>query len=154
MTTIGKYAFEENNGLTTLVLPESLITIDQGAFQNCANIDSVIWDSNEDADVAKGIKDYAFSGCISLEMFMLPSKTKIGLKAFSGCSKLKSLKGESIESLKDNSFVGCDNLTDIELIKLKITSPLAFYGCSSIESRTLDVLEVTNASTENSGVFY
>ena len=154
LTTIGKYAFEENNGLTTLVLPESLITIDQGAFQNCANIDSVIWDSNGDADVAKGIKDNAFSGCVSLEMFMFPSKTKIGLKAFSGCSKLKSLKGESIESLKDNSFVGCDNLTDIELIKLKITSPLAFYGCSSIESITLDVLEVTNASTENSGVFY
>lgn len=58
------------------------------------------------------IEDYAFASCINLEKISLSDKTReIGKKAFSGCIALKNVfRTQSLSSIGDYAFVACESL--------------------------------------------
>lgn len=63
------------------------------------------------------IEDNAFAGCIDLERISLSRNTReIGTKAFSGCIALKNVfMTQSLNSIGDYAFVACDKLELFDL---------------------------------------
>ena len=116
--------------IINLVIPETVESIGNYAFNNCTSIASLTI-----SDSVKSIGSYAFNGCSRLASIEIPnSVTQIGNNAFSGCYGLKSLSynsnaigahfnyisslesifiGDSIKSISGSEFNGCDNLVNV-----------------------------------------
>lgn len=92
-----------NEKMTELVLPNSLVSIGQGAFQNCGKLTKV-----EIPDSVTSIGRSAFSGCSSLSELKLSANVKtIDFSVFSGTANLKKLiVPEGVEEISYNSFSG------------------------------------------------
>lgn len=77
VTVISGEVFANNAQIIGVTLPDSLITIGEGAFEGCRNLSKVSFGSN-----TTKIKDRAFSGC-SFSSISLPASVKeVGLKVF------------------------------------------------------------------------
>ncbi len=87
VTTIGQYAFEGCTGLTSVPFPSSVTSIGSSAFYNCKGLTSVVIPSS----VTK-LGSSAFQGCSNLTSVVIPnSVTSIGSGVFSSCSSVNSL---------------------------------------------------------------
>ena len=107
--TIGWYAFSGCTGLTNVTIPDSVTTIDWFAFSNCTGLTSVT--------VGSGV-------------------TCIDAAAFAGCTKLTSVTlGNGVTSIGWSTFKDCTKLTSIN-IPGAVTSidRYAFYNCTSLSS--------------------
>jgi hypothetical protein len=83
ITSIGNYAFTDcqNAALTSIVIPNGVLTIGIGAFYNCRNITNV-----NIASSVQVIGEEAFKSCVALKTLTLPSSlTKIESAAFLYC---------------------------------------------------------------------
>ena len=87
VTYIGGFAFNQCVSLTSVTIPESVISIGDYAFYACWDLTSITIPEG-----VTSIGDYAFSGCSSLTSITIPeSVTSIGDYAFSGCSSLYTI---------------------------------------------------------------
>ncbi len=81
---IPSWAFNNCTGLTSITLPERLLSIGEYAFSGCTSLTSITISEN-----VTDIANYAFYGCISLTSITIPNRvTYIGLSAFEGCTSL------------------------------------------------------------------
>ena len=90
IVSIGASAFR-NRPLTRIILPESLKSIGENAFNSCRNLIDI--EAHEGKELKfEEIGANAFLNCTSLAKITLPSTlTSIGLSAFAGCSKLTEI---------------------------------------------------------------
>lgn len=80
VTGIGKLAFYNCSGLTSVSIPESVTSIDDYAFSGCSGLTSITIPGN-----VTSIGQYAFFGCSGLTSISIPeSVTNIGDAAFNG----------------------------------------------------------------------
>jgi hypothetical protein len=77
--TIGMYAFS-NNGLTEIIIPESVTFIDESAFQYCESLKEIVIPES-----VTSIGKNAFEGCDNLEKVTLPLNAKLGKNIFKDC---------------------------------------------------------------------
>ena len=86
---------------TEVVIPNSVISIDDAAFYNCKELKSVTIGNS-----VKSIGKYAFENCEELTSVTIPnSVTSIGEEAFYGCSGLTSINiPESVKFIGDGAF--------------------------------------------------
>ena len=85
--SIGNYVFYNCSSLESIVIPESVTSIGWAAFSDCSSLTSITI-----PDGVTSIDGSAFANCSSLESVNIPdSVTSIGSGAFSGCSSLKSI---------------------------------------------------------------
>lgn len=110
--SIGTHAFDGCTGLTTLTIPNNVITLD----------------------------DYAFNGCTGLTTVNIGSGvTTIGSSAFSYCSELTSLDLSSVETIGSNAFSHCIALrlltipASVSEIQESGGANGAFSFCSNLE---------------------
>jgi hypothetical protein len=119
-------------GCQTTIIPNSVTSISQGAFQGCSLLTSIAI-PNSVTSIGKD----AFYGCSLLTSITIPnSVTSIGNNAFYGCYLLTSITiPNSVTSIGNNAFYGCYLLTSIT-IPNSVTSigKEAFHSCRSFTS--------------------
>ena len=135
VTSIGSGAFIGCYGLTTITIPNSVTSIGGNAFWDCSGLTSITIPNS-----VKSIGSGAFLNCSGLTSVTIPnSVTSIGHSAFSGCSNLTSVTIPNIvTSIGDYTFRGCRALVSVT-IPNSVTSigHYAFSGCSGLTSITI-----------------
>ena len=115
--------------ITTLVIPASVETIGDAAFQNCNKLKTLI--------ILGGVRSIgkrAFEGCGKLESIKLPDTLRnIGEIAFGYCSSLVEITlPDGVERIESNAFIGCRALTRVVISDSIISITNAFYGCTKL----------------------
>lgn len=132
-TSIGADCFKRFTDLTNITIPESVVTVGQGAFDNTA------WYNNQpDGVVYAGKNVYKYKGT------MLP-KTKIVIKqgtvsivdrAFSYCNNLVDVAlPNSVTRIGAGAFLYCLNLESVTIPdSVKYIGDFAFFRCALLSS--------------------
>ena len=133
--SIGNSAFYGCSGLTSVTIGNSVTSIGSSAFRNCSGLTSVTIPNS-----VTSIGNYAFYGCSGLTSVTIPnSVTSIGEGTFYGCSGLTSVTiPNSVTSIGNSAFYGCSGLTSVT-IPNSVTSigEYAFRGCTGLTSVTI-----------------
>lgn len=155
VTTIGKDAFRECSGVTSVTIPKSVTEVMYNAFYNTQ------WYKNQPdgvmylGDCCLGIKganptgainikngtrliaNTAFSVCNKITDVTIPNTvTHIGTEAFYACRKLTKLPlPESLISIGAYAFQECSGLTDITFPNsVSYIGAFAIYNCTGLTS--------------------
>ncbi len=133
VTTIGTYAFENNNYISSVVMPDTVILMNGAdTFNGCKNLKSVTLSNN-----LRNISSRAFASCTALASINIPnSVTEIGESAFNGCTAFESIViPDSIVSIGGEAFAGCNSLKEVTLSNNLTEIPQSiFSNCTSLES--------------------
>ncbi len=87
VTEIGKYAFAGNKTMTELIMPDSVVTIGENAFEKCVKLKKITFSRN-----LEEIKYQSFAGCKALKEVYLPDTLRrLGSAVFGGCLKLETV---------------------------------------------------------------
>ena len=135
VTSIGRSAFSNCTGLTSITIPSSVTWIDDYAFSGCSGLTSINIPNS-----VTSIREGAFYGCSGLTSINIPDGiTSIGMFAFWGCSGLTSITiPNSVTSIREGAFYGCTGLTSIIMPNSVTTiGNGAFWGCSGLTSITI-----------------
>ena len=136
---IAEDAFKDNSTMEELVIPKTVININEQAFYNCTALKRVYLVSRDkmpipDADL-KLVYRSAFEGCTALEMVDLTNVKVITLavNAFKGCSSLSEIKNmKAIGTAFSGAFDGCSSLTSVDLTGMQVAGVGVFRNCSKI----------------------
>lgn len=149
----------------TIILPESIIAIEEGALRSMdvivecdtpyftftngalytADMKVLLYAAKNAQEVVipEGVTRIgaeAFYACENLESIVIPdSVTDIGEEAFESCDSLESVTlGESVKNIGDSAFCGCSALNSIN-IPGSVTNigECAFACCYGLESITI-----------------
>ncbi|MBQ4065395.1 MAG: leucine-rich repeat domain-containing protein, partial [Clostridia bacterium] len=134
VTGIGRDAFWYCTVLTSVIIPDSVTSIEGFAFSNCSALTSV---TIPDSVTSIGRNAFAASGLTSVTI--PDSVTSLGYSAFSNCESLTSATlGSGVTIIDASLFSECTALTSVT-IPDGVTSigSYAFYLCSSLESITI-----------------
>ena len=110
ITGIGDALFKDCISLSSVTIPDSVISIGNHAFYGCTSLSSVTI-----PDSVIYIGDRAFNGCTSLSSVTIPdSVISIGNHAFDGCTSLSSVTiPDSVTKIGHNAFYHCTTLQNI-----------------------------------------
>ena len=131
VTEIGNNAFADQPKLTTINLPEALVSVGDGALTGTAVEKLTVYDLGmlgsgfarncqtlKELTFEMGvINDYAFKDCTHLEKITMgDSVLAIGRDAFRNCSALTSVViGEGVERIGSHAFASCAELQTVKL---------------------------------------
>ena len=153
VVAIGNEAFKSATGITGVIIPTTIKTLEYSAFEGCINLSSVNLGSIET------ISFDAFKGCKSLKSIKIPKSLKNGSISpmFTDCINLTSITFEegltvipqylcattgitevtipsTVKEIGHNAFEGCINLSSVNLGSIETISFDAFKGCKSLKS--------------------
>ncbi len=119
--------------LRSVLLPERLKRIGNGAFRGCSNLEEVIMPNG-----VRSLDNSAFSGCSRLEYITLPDGLQsIGDECFYGCSRLTEVSiPRSVTEIGDEAFKGSG------LKRVFLPTGLATLGAKAFEDTPIIVLDI------------
>lgn len=101
---INENCFSDDTHLQTVVIPEGIELIWDGAFKGCTALKRVELPENVD------LSEEVFSNCTSLTEVVLKDMYEIPANTFSGCTSLKSINIPFRTSIGDGAFNGCSEV--------------------------------------------
>lgn len=135
VTSIDSHAFYECTGLINVTIPNTIVTIPRYIFSGCSSLTNITI-----PDSVTTIDTNSFNGCASLPSISIPdSVTTIGSSAFMNCENLASVTiGNGVTKIDNYAFGGCHGLTSM-VIPGNVTNigSYVFQRCSNLESATL-----------------
>lgn len=110
VTMIWACAFFENETLTSVTIPKTVIVICNMAFFECISLETVIFEG-----AVTEIGEMAFKSCCSLKNLKLPQGlVRIGREAFAYCTALEEITiPSSMYSIGESAFGNCKNLRTV-----------------------------------------
>lgn len=159
VTSIGKYAFASTK-ISTISFPESLLEIDDYAFEGCrlesvltfpANLQRVGKHAFEMNNHLQGatftgtntiVDEYAFASCSAYSdeinaTYDLKGVTSVRNNAFEGVTFAKNITNTSkISTIGDYAFSHCQDVTTIDISGATKIGEYAFKGCKALEEIT------------------
>ncbi len=151
LTEINGFAY--NSGIASVTLPNSAVTIKDGAFQKCSALAEVNFGTG-----LKTIERNAFTNCVYLQIanFQNTQLESIGANAFDGCSDLSLLYlGKSLKTIGRSAFENTA-LFALELpTTLQSIDDYAFRGCTSLATiLNRSALDIVAGATTHGMVGY
>lgn len=152
ITSIGDNAFNGCTRLSSIVIPESVTSIDSGAFQDCIGLTSISLPKN-----ITTIESGTFYGCTSLTSIKLPQDViAIESSAFGECSSLTSINiPKGVTAFEYDPFYGCTSLKEM---KFEDGTENLLLGYDVFEDVPFETVylgrNLTYKSSTGSGVFY
>ena len=132
-------AFSNCTSLIEVMIPDSVITIEERTFQNCTSLREIRLSKN-----LRLLDSYAFGGCTSLTVIEIPKALESGSSntinsydgPFSGCSSLETVSFEpGATRVAYKLFSGCSGLKAIAIPDTVVTiEAFAFQNCSNLQS--------------------
>ncbi len=139
VTEIERGAFEYCYSVNSVVIPNSMASIGEGAFQNCG-LKSIVIPSS-----VTSIGSEAFLESWLSSIVIPNSVTFIDACAFSNCDSLTSIEIQgSITSISNNLFAYCGLLNSVK-IPNSVTS---IEGCAFSHCYSLSSIDIPNGVTE------
>ena len=135
VTHIEQTAFYGCSALVSVSLPTSVVNMGSSIFANCTSLDSVIIPSSM-SYISSGL----FNGCTNLASVTIPNSIlTIGASAFEGCIALTSITlPNSTTNIGSSAFEHCTGLTSMVFPEsISIIGGNAFYYCTGLTSITL-----------------
>jgi hypothetical protein len=141
VTSIGTSAFFNNRLVTSITLPDSILSISNEAFSLCTVLVSI--------NIPNGItiiNPSTFNNCSSLASITIPnSVTSIGLNAFYGCSRFTSITlPNALTSIAGDAFTQCTGLTSIEFPASLTSVASNAFGSNYIRSYVIKSLSIAS----------
>ncbi len=150
VTTIEKWAFEES-GLTSIVIPDSVVEVGAEAFICCTDLTKATLPGN-----LKSLEANVFYGCTSLASVTLPEQLKIiEMGVFRETGLRKIVIPDSVTYIGESAFSGCTELRSITLpTGITEITPFMLQGCSNLTSVDIpqNVTIIGRAAFSHSGL--
>ena len=150
-------AFQGCTGITSIVIPDSVISIDRSAFFGCTSLAEItVSPDNKNYSSVDGVlfnKDGSeliiYPKGNGRSAYTVPDGvTSISGSAFSGCTSLKEIViPDSVTTIGSSAFEGCTSLSKVKLSNnLRIIQERTFYDCTSLAE-----IVIPDSVTEISG---
>ena len=113
ITVLKDGCYSCNSQISSIIIPENVISIEQNSFMNDFNLRDVKIKSNS----LYQINQSTFENCINLSAIEMPDSIKeLGYEAFYNCYKLKSIKlPKKLKRIYNNCFSNCSSLISIDI---------------------------------------
>ena len=129
--TLPDYLFFGCSSLNTVNIPQKVKTIGNNTFAGCINLTTINYNSERCEETlafngcsvvnltvgnnVKSIPNFAFTDCVRLNDFVLPSTVEnIGKYAFKGCANIKKITlPEQLKTIEGGAFEDCGNLREV-----------------------------------------
>ena len=140
---IGYAAFRDCIGITSIVIPDSVISIAVSAFSGCTSLTEItVSPDNKNYSSVDGVlfnKDMSilvdYPAGNNRSTYTVPDGvTQIVDSAFSGCTSLSKVKlSNNLRIIQESTFSGCTSLAEITIPdNLTIIEAETFSGCESL----------------------
>lgn len=126
---IGESAFEANETITSVYLPESMTYIGVKAFAYCYSLSEI-----EIPSSVKVLDEKAFLNCGLERLVFSDGLELIGAMAFYKCDNLKSIViPETVKLIDEYAFAACSHLTLAEISGSDtVIGETAFFACNDV----------------------
>ena len=144
VVSIGNHAFYSCDNLTSISLPQSVKKIEYNAFRECSNLKSITLNNGLET-IGYGV----FYNCRRLHNVTLPSTLKtIGYDAFEYCTSFTRMElPDGLTDIGHSLFEDCSNLASVKLPATMTAIPEHMFWASGIKS--IDIPSTVKSIGEN-----
>lgn len=158
ITVIGQYAFSGSsqtriNKIANLVLPNSVIRIDDYVCSSCVYLQNITFSQNAQFTI---IPSNSFNTCNILDNVVIPNNVlEIGNSAFSYCVKLANITlSNNLTKIGSQAFRNCAKLTQLTLPASLTSIGANALRCGAAASEVTFTFLGTTPPTIDSNTFY